>query len=68
MSVRVEDLGFDAADDPVLFQSASWDNIRGTVISRTIQLPNREWRIDFKLSDAVSAWERSILAGTTLAG
>ncbi|QOV31195.1 sensor domain-containing diguanylate cyclase [Vibrio diabolicus] len=68
MSVRVEDLGFDAADDPVLFQSSNWDNIRGTVISRTIQLPNREWRIDFKLSDAVSAWERSILAGTTLAG
>ncbi|EIO4080361.1 sensor domain-containing diguanylate cyclase [Vibrio parahaemolyticus] len=68
MSVRVEDLGFDASDDPFLFQSENWDRISGKVISRTIQLPNRQWRIDFKLSDAVSAWERSILTGTTIAG
>ncbi|HAS6511315.1 TPA: diguanylate cyclase, partial [Vibrio parahaemolyticus] len=60
--------GFDASDDPFLFQSENWDRISGKVISRTIQLPNRQWRIDFKLSDAVSAWERSILTGTTIAG
>ncbi|MCQ6508010.1 sensor domain-containing diguanylate cyclase, partial [Vibrio parahaemolyticus] len=27
-----------------------------------------QWRIDSKLSDAVSAFERSILTGTTIAG
>jgi len=68
MSVRVEDLGYDAEDGPVLFQSSNWEDVRGCVTSRTIQLSNREWRIDFKLSDAVSAWERSILASTMLAG
>ena len=68
MSVKVEDMGFDAYDDPVLFKSADWDGLNGKVISRTIPLPNREWQVEFKLSESVSAWERSVLYGTGIAG
>lgn len=68
MSVKVEDMGFDAYDDPVLFKSADWDGLNGKVISRTIPLPNREWQVEFKLSESVSAWERSVLCGTGIAG
>ncbi len=68
MSVKVEDMGFDAYDDPVLFKSADWDGLNGKIISRTIPLPNREWQVEFKLSESVSAWERSVLYGTGIAG
>ena len=68
MSVKVEDMGFDAYDDPVLFKSADWDGLNSKIISRTIPLPNREWQVEFKLSESVSAWERSVLYGTGIAG
>ena len=68
MSVKVEDMGFDAYDDPVLFKSADWDGLNGKIISRTIPLPNREWQVEFKLSESVSAWECSVLYGTGIAG
>lgn len=68
MSVKVEDKGFDAYDDPLLFKSENWDALTGKIISRTIHLPNRDWVIEFKLSESVSAWERSVLYGTGIAG
>ncbi|BBM64850.1 sensor domain-containing diguanylate cyclase [Vibrio alfacsensis] len=68
MSIKVEDLGFDANDDPILFQSENWNEVTGKVISRTVQLPNRDWRVDFKLSGTVTAWEKSILYGIGAVG
>ncbi|MGR5136827.1 sensor domain-containing diguanylate cyclase [Vibrio jasicida] len=68
MSIKVEDLGFDAYDDPLLFQSDNWSDLKGKTISRKIQLPNREWKVEFKLTESVSAWERSVLYGTGIAG
>ncbi|CAH1583805.1 sensor domain-containing diguanylate cyclase [Vibrio rotiferianus] len=68
MLVKVSDLGFDAYDDPVLFQSEDWDSHDGAIIKKTIQLPNRDWLIEFKLSDMVSPWDRSVLYGIAFGG
>jgi len=43
--VRVTDLGFDAEDDPILYQSPHWSNIKGAVVSKVVSLPNRDWQV-----------------------
>jgi diguanylate cyclase (GGDEF)-like protein len=66
--IKVIDMGFDAEDDPVLYQSEGWDSSDGIEITKRVVLPNREWLVDFKLVDSVTENERFVLTWIALAG
>lgn len=66
--VRVTDIGFDAEDDPILYQSENWQATSGIEVSKTVMLPNREWQVDFKLDHVISAKDRLVLIGVFIAG
>ncbi|EGR0749875.1 sensor domain-containing diguanylate cyclase [Vibrio vulnificus] len=66
--VRVTDLGFDAEDDPILYQSPRWSNIKGAVVSKVVSLPNRDWQVEFKLERSLSKWDRAVLMGIVVIG
>ncbi len=68
LRVRVVDLGFDAEDDPVLFQSEQWAQHKGITIGKKISLPNRDWVIEFKMVSGVSVWDRTVLIGLSFGG
>tara|TARA_Y100001956_G_scaffold36846_1_gene36208 strand:+ start:1429 stop:2856 length:1428 start_codon:yes stop_codon:yes gene_type:complete len=66
--VKVTDMGFDAEDDPTLYESEGWNSGQGLEISKTIVLPNREWIIDFKLASRVTNNDRLVLISIGLGG
>ncbi|WP_367988814.1 diguanylate cyclase [Vibrio sp. NTOU-M3] len=66
--VKVTDLGFDAEDDPILFQSPEWNAIEGMGSVKKVVLPNREWMVEFKLEKSTSSIERMVLKGVAIAG
>ena len=68
LEVRVVDLGFDAHDDPVLFESQNWAETDGFEVSEIITLPNRKWSVTFRLGDKVTANDRFVLSGFILSG
>ncbi|EPI5808931.1 sensor domain-containing diguanylate cyclase [Vibrio vulnificus] len=65
---RVTDVGFDAEDDPILYQSPNWSNISGAVVSKVVTLPNRNWQVDFKLERRLSKWDVTVLMGIGIIG
>ncbi len=65
---RVTDVGFDAEDDPILYQSPNWSNISGAVVSKVVALPNRNWQIEFKLERRLSKWDVTVLIGIGIIG
>lgn len=66
--IKVIDMGFDAEDDPILYQSEGWESSDGIEITKRVVLPNREWLVDFKLVDSVTENERFVLTSIALAG
>lgn len=66
--VRVTDLGFDAEDDPILYQSDGWQESQGIDIQKRIRLPNREWVVDFKLAGTVPYNDKMVLWSIGLTG
>ncbi|MBW3694854.1 sensor domain-containing diguanylate cyclase [Vibrio sp. T187] len=66
--VRVTDLGFDAEDDPVFFQSEGFDDAEGMKITRTIELPNRSWHVDFKVIKPLTMSNKFVLLRVALGG
>lgn len=66
--VKVTDKGFDAEDDPILYESNSWDVTSGIEITKRVVLPNREWIVDFKLDRKVTDNDRFVLIGIFMAG
>ncbi len=68
LDVRVVDLGFDAEDDPVLFESKNWQQSSGYEINTIIQLPNREWSVSFRLAEDITVNDQLILAAITVGG
>ncbi|RTZ16932.1 sensor domain-containing diguanylate cyclase [Vibrio aquaticus] len=66
--IKVIDMGFDAEDDPILFESEGWADTQGIEITKRVTLPNREWLIDFKLARGVTESERFSLASIAVAG
>ncbi|OLQ94222.1 diguanylate cyclase [Vibrio ponticus] len=68
LEVRVVDLGFDAEDDPVLFESKNWQQSSGYEISTKIELPNREWRICFRLTEDITVNDQLVLSAITIGG
>ncbi|EOD4737471.1 diguanylate cyclase [Vibrio vulnificus] len=68
MVVKVTDLGFDAEDDPILYQSPNWSSIEGEIVVKAVTLPNRSWRVEFKLEKGLSKWDRLVLIGIAVIG
>lgn len=66
--VKVTDMGFDAEDDPILYQSEGWESGYGLEVSKTVSLPNREWIIDFKLANRVSNNDSLVLISIGFGG
>lgn len=66
--VRVTDLGFDAEDDPMFFQSDGFNDAEGLTITRTIQLPNRSWHVDFKVIKPLTNDNKLVLVGIAFTG
>lgn len=66
--MKVTDLGFDAEDDPILFQSPDWDSIKGIEIEKRLSLPNRDWKIDFKFSEPIASNIQWILVALSVGG
>ena len=68
LEVRVIDLGFDAADEPVLLESDNWFNTRGFEVHKTLTLPNRQWDISFRLDETITTNDRLITLGIFAGG
>jgi len=66
--IKVTDMGFDAEDDPILYQSKEWEVTQGLEVSKQIELPNREWIVDFKLAGRVSNNDRLVLRSIIVGG
>lgn len=54
LSIQILDTGFDAEDDPILFQSPDWENNEGDVIEKFVHLSNRNWMVKFKKKVEIS--------------
>ncbi len=68
LEVRVVDLGFEADDDPVLFESKNWQQSDGYEINTIIELPNRKWSISFRLTEDITVNDQLVLAAITSGG
>lgn len=66
--IKVVDMGFDAEDDPVLYQSEQWEETSGIEITKRVTLPNREWLVDFKLAREITDNDKLVLKWISIAG
>lgn len=66
--IKVTDMGFDAEDDPVLYESEKWQETGGMLISKTVTLPNREWLVEFKLLERLTNNDRMVLKSVAIGG
>lgn len=66
--VRVSDVGFEAEDAPVLFETKGYEGVTGQHITKKITLTNREWVVDFKIDSCISFNGYLVLAGIALVG
>lgn len=68
LQIRILDSGFEADDDPLLFQSDNWSNERGISARQEITLQNRVWKIHFKIEDALSSTQQTTVFFVTFIG
>ncbi|WP_233275364.1 GGDEF domain-containing protein [Vibrio fluvialis] len=68
MALRVVDTGFDSEDDPVLYQSNNWIHGEGLQVTRRVELPNREWLVDFRLPQPLTQNDKWVLIGLGIGG
>ncbi|MBY6196767.1 sensor domain-containing diguanylate cyclase [Vibrio hangzhouensis] len=61
VGVRVVDLGFDAEDDPVMYQNTNWDSLNTQSKDIVIDLYDRQWKVQFKHDSEISQTDRIIL-------
>ncbi|MGL4828298.1 MAG: sensor domain-containing diguanylate cyclase, partial [Vibrio sp.] len=61
LNIQVVDTGFDAEDDPILYQSEAWQEGVGVPIQRWVNLPNRNWMIKFCLLQPLTQNDKWIL-------
>ncbi|MEZ8392723.1 diguanylate cyclase [Vibrio cyclitrophicus] len=66
--VRVTDTGFEAEDSPILFETEGFEGVTGHLITKTISLANRDWKIDYKIGSCISFSGYLVLAGIALVG
>ncbi|OEF25101.1 sensor domain-containing diguanylate cyclase [Vibrio rumoiensis] len=66
LSIKIVDTGFDAEDDPILFESTDWESNQGDIIEKVAHLSNRNWIIQFKTKVAINKnnqWTLFSMAG-----
>lgn len=68
MALRVVDTGFDSEDDPVLYESNNWIHGEGLQVTRRVELPNREWLVDFRLPQPLTQNDKWVLIGLGIGG
>ncbi|UUM31567.1 sensor domain-containing diguanylate cyclase [Vibrio japonicus] len=66
--IKVTDMGFDAEDDPILYESEKWQETGGMLLSKTVTLPNREWIVEFKLIERLTNNDRMVLKSVAIGG
>lgn len=66
--VRVSDTGFDAEDDPILFETKGFEQVDGHSITKTISLTNRNWTVEFKLGNHLTHSSYLVLGGIAFVG
>lgn len=59
--VRIIDTGFDAEDDPIMFESQEWNNLRGLTYTTNIAIENRIWDVEYKTHAKLSDYQRLTL-------
>ncbi|WP_026469724.1 sensor domain-containing diguanylate cyclase [Aliivibrio logei] len=52
--VKIIDTGFDAEDDPIMFESPQWDDFNGLRITNSINIENRIWHVEYKSKNDLS--------------
>ena len=62
------DLGFDAEDDPILFETEGFAEVSGHQISKVISLPNRDWVVEFRIGSLISNGGYLVLVGMASVG
>lgn len=66
--VEIVDTGFDAEDDPLLFQSDGWSSLEGIITSKKITLQNRDWVVNFKTDDQLTEGQATVVKTMLLGG
>lgn len=61
IGVQVVDLGFDAEDDPILYQNEQWSLLESPTKDIVINLYDRQWKIQFKHDATISKTDKLIL-------
>ncbi|KAB2823716.1 sensor domain-containing diguanylate cyclase [Aliivibrio finisterrensis] len=59
--VRIIDTGFDAEDDPIMFQSTQWDDFSELIYTSSIKIENRVWKIEYKTNEKFTDYQRLTL-------
>ncbi|WP_172380243.1 sensor domain-containing diguanylate cyclase [Vibrio sp. Vb339] len=66
--IRVTDTGFEAEDSPILFETEGYEAVSGHHITKTIELTNRDWKVDYKIDSCISFYGYLVLTGIVLVG
>ncbi|MFA0076553.1 diguanylate cyclase [Vibrio artabrorum] len=66
--IRVTDIGFEAEDAPILFESDGFGNVSGHHSTKMINLVNRNWQIDYKIDSYITFNGYLVLVGIALVG
>ncbi|MGF1765175.1 sensor domain-containing diguanylate cyclase [Aliivibrio kagoshimensis] len=59
LQIQIMDSGYEADDDPLLFQSANWQEEGGISVKSEIRLQNRVWKIHFKTTDTLNNTQKT---------
>lgn len=59
--VRIIDTGFDAGDDPIMYQSSTWNNFKGVDYTTSVKIENRLWKIEYKSDNKLNEYQRLTL-------
>ncbi|KFA95731.1 sensor domain-containing diguanylate cyclase [Vibrio sp. ER1A] len=61
VGIQVVDLGFDAEDDPIMYENEAWQTLSGDIKSIIVDLYDRQWNIQFKHDSEISQNDSFIL-------
>ena len=61
LAVRIVDTGFDAEDDPIMFESSRWNEFNRLSYVSHITIENRIWNIEYKTHARLSDYQRLTL-------
>ncbi|WP_117235122.1 diguanylate cyclase domain-containing protein [Vibrio maerlii] len=68
LMIRIRDTGFDSEDQAVMYQTENWRDDAALNISRVIDLPNRDWVVEFQYDEIITPNDRIILLYLMVAG